>query len=76
MPDYEYKCQECGYCFERLQGFDEPPLSSCPRCGGQLRRLISARVGFIFKGTGFYATDYQKRGEEKKRSSESGTSGP
>ena len=59
MPTYEYLCEECGYRFERFQNMSEEPVKVCPRCGQKVRRLIEGGVGFIFKGSGFYATDYK-----------------
>ena len=57
MPTYEYECKKCQHNFEASQSIKEEPLKECPSCKGPLRRLISAGVGFIFKGSGFYATD-------------------
>ncbi len=59
MPIYEYACTACGERTEAKQGFDDPPLEECPRCGGKLRKLYSP-VGIVFKGSGFYATDARK----------------
>lgn len=61
MPIYEYQCEECGRTTEALQRIDEAPLSECPHCGGPLRKLISAPA-FQFKGSGWYVTDYAKKG--------------
>jgi putative FmdB family regulatory protein len=66
MPTYEYKCKNCEYGFEIRQGMSEAPLSVCPECGGELRRLINGGAGVIYKGSGFYSTD--------KRSAAKGTS--
>ncbi|MGB3340556.1 MAG: zinc ribbon domain-containing protein [bacterium] len=60
MPTYEYECTKCKYVFEEFQKITDKPLLRCPKCRGKLRRLISGGVGFIFKGSGFYATDYKK----------------
>jgi len=49
MPIYEYECKKCGYRFERLQTMKEEPITSCPKCRGEVHRLISASGGFIFK---------------------------
>ena len=77
MPTYEYECSECGYRFEELQSFSEEPLSECPKCGARVQRLISQGAGLIFKGSGFYITDYVKKNnsgapasENKKSSTE------
>jgi putative FmdB family regulatory protein len=59
MPIYEYACTACGERTEAKQGFDDPPLDTCPVCGGRLRKLYSP-VGIVFKGSGFYATDAKK----------------
>lgn len=71
MPTYEYECQKCGHCFERFQPITAEPLKRCPKCRGKVRRLISAGAGIIFKGHGFYATDYRsesyKEGEKKEK---------
>ena len=60
MPMYEYLCNDCGYGFERVQSFHDEPLSTCPECGGTVRRVISA-VGIIFKGSGWYITDSKRQ---------------
>jgi putative FmdB family regulatory protein len=56
MPTYQYRCTECGDELEAVQKFTDEPLSVCPVCNGQLRKLFSA-VGVVFKGSGFYKTD-------------------
>jgi putative FmdB family regulatory protein len=60
MPTYEYRCKMCGYQFEVFQRISEEPVKKCPRCGKPVERMISAGMGIIFKGTGFYSTDYKK----------------
>lgn len=65
MPVYEYECQKCGYTFERTQSIQAKPLQRCPRCRGKVRRLISSGIQVLFKGNGFYCTDY--RSESYKR---------
>jgi len=62
MPTYEYECRDCGHAFERFQGINEDPISVCPECEGKVRRLISSGGGLVFKGPGFYATDYKSSG--------------
>ncbi|MFC1542980.1 FmdB family zinc ribbon protein [Candidatus Neomarinimicrobiota bacterium] len=57
MPTYEYSCEKCGLRFEKLQEMSAEPVKECPECGGYTRRLIG-RAGLIFKGSGFYTTDY------------------
>jgi len=59
MPTYEYECRDCGYRFEKFQQMSDKALKKCPECAGKLRRLIGAGAGIIFKGGGFYATDYK-----------------
>lgn len=62
MPTYGYKCKSCGYEFEKLQQFSDKVLKKCPKCKKKkLKRLIGGGGGIIFKGTGFYGTDYKKR---------------
>lgn len=64
MPIYEYECLQCGTRTEVLQRFSDPPLAICPKCGGEVKKLISSPA-FQFKGSGFYATDYGgKKGGE------------
>jgi len=60
MPTYEYECLSCKHKFEILQSITAKPKTKCPECGKKLKKLISGSVGFIFKGAGFYATDYKK----------------
>jgi len=61
MPNYEYECQGCGHKFEKFQYMTEEPIKQCPKCHkNKAKRLISAGSGIIFKGSGFYATDYRK----------------
>ena len=67
MPTYEYECEKCGDRFEIFQGINEEPLGLCRKCKGRLRRLIGTGGAIIFRGSGFYATDY--RSEEYKRKS-------
>ncbi len=61
MPTYDYKCLDCGYIFEEFQSITDTPLTECPKCRGQLKRLIGSGAGPIFKGTGFYHTDYKMK---------------
>ena len=61
MPTYEYECRECGKVSEFIQSFSEGYKRKCPECGKlKLKRMISTRVGLIFKGPGFYVNDYPK----------------
>ncbi|MBU8933785.1 MAG: zinc ribbon domain-containing protein [candidate division Zixibacteria bacterium] len=59
MPTYEYRCTKCGYDFEEFQSITAPPITFCPECDGLTERVITGGVGFIFKGHGFYQTDYR-----------------
>ncbi len=59
MPTYEYKCTQCGYVFELFQTMSAEPVKTCPKCKGIVKRLIGPGAGPIFKGTGFYQTDYK-----------------
>ncbi len=69
MPTYDYECQKCRNVFEVFQPMTASKLRKCPRCGGKLKRLLGTGAGIIFKGSGFYATDYRSpsyRQAEKK----------
>jgi len=64
MPTYEYECEACGHKFEKMQKFSDKPLATCPECRKRrLRRLIGTGGGIIFKGSGFYETDYKRKGK-------------
>jgi putative FmdB family regulatory protein len=63
MPTYEYKCLECNNLFEVFQSMSSVQIKVCPECGGNVKRLIGAGAGPIFKGTGFYQTDYKNKGK-------------
>jgi putative FmdB family regulatory protein len=71
MPTYEYECKKCANRFEVFQKFSENPISVCPKCKGEVKRLIGGGLGVIFKGSGFYSTDNKKDG---KKSSSNGSS--
>jgi putative FmdB family regulatory protein len=60
MPLYEYLCDACGHRFEAIQKFSDPPLETCPKCGGAVRKQQAAPA-FQFKGSGWYITDYAKK---------------
>lgn len=63
MPTYDYECRDCGYRFEEMQSIKADPLKTCPECNtDSLRRLPGTGVGLIFKGSGFYITDYKNNG--------------
>src|SRR3954464_7004518 len=73
MPTYEYKCTACGHTFEKFQSIMAEPIKRCPVCGkAKAKRLISAGAGLIFKGSGFYITDYRDAGYKDKAKAESG----
>src|SRR3954471_10204113 len=73
MPTYEYKCDACGNAFERFQPITSEPIKRCPKCGkNKVRRLISTGAGLIFKGSGFYITDYRDKSYTDKAKAESG----
>jgi putative FmdB family regulatory protein len=74
MPIYGYECTQCGHQLEVLQSVSDDPLRSCPECMGPLRKLLYP-VGVIFKGSGFYTTDY-KSSSNGKKSDSSGDSAP
>ncbi|CAB4244137.1 putative regulatory protein, FmdB family [Methylacidimicrobium sp. AP8] len=74
MPTYEYECTRCGAVLEVFQRISDPPLEECPkevsgegsgRCGGRLKRRISGGAGLLFKGSGFYLTDYRSESYKK-----------
>ena len=71
MPTYEYKCEKCGHEFEVFQFMTEPPVKKCPECGGHVKKLIGKGSGLIFKGSGFYETDYKRKSSSKPDSSKS-----
>lgn len=61
MPTYDYKCSQCGHMFEEFQSISATPLVRCPQCGQDgLKRVLGGGAGMIFKGQGFYLTDYRK----------------
>jgi len=77
MPTYEYLCENCGHQMEKFQSITAKPIKKCPKCGkNKLKRLIGAGAGLIFKGSGFYETDYRKgdykQKQKKEKKSESG----
>ncbi len=63
MPTYDYECLSCGKRFELFQKITDQPLKACRECDGEVRRLIGTGSGLIFKGKGFYSTDYKKKPE-------------
>ena len=74
MPTYEYACEACNHQFEKFQSITARPLRKCPECGRlKVKRLISGGAGFLFKGSGFYITDY--RSESYKQAAKKETEG-
>jgi len=67
MPVYEYQCESCGKRLEKIQKFSDPPLTQCEVCGGPLKKVLSAPA-LVFKGTGWYVTDYAGKKKEKEKS--------
>src|SRR5687768_14960249 len=73
MPTYDYKCDACGHAFEVFQSMSSPPIRRCPVCKkSKVKRLIGTGAGLIFKGSGFYITDYRDQGYKDKAKAESG----
>ncbi len=76
MPTYEYECLKCGKDFELFQSITEPPRQRCPKCRGKVKRRIGGGSGLLFKGSGFYATDYRSEGYRKSAKEDSGSATP
>ncbi|HEV3385180.1 MAG TPA: zinc ribbon domain-containing protein [Gemmata sp.] len=75
MPTYDYECGACGHRFEELQSFTDSPLTKCPKCKkNKLTRLFGGGGAIIFKGGGFYETDYRRAGESNTENAEAGKS--
>ena len=73
MPTYEYECDACGHKFEKFHSITAAPIKKCPVCGkSKVRRLIGTGAGLIFKGSGFYITDYRDSSYKDKAKSEAG----
>jgi putative FmdB family regulatory protein len=77
MPTYQYKCEACGFEFEKFQSIKAPAVKKCPQCGkSQVKRLIGMGSGVIFKGGGFYTTDYRSESYKSAAKADAGvTSG-
>jgi putative FmdB family regulatory protein len=72
MPTYDYKCDGCGHAFEEMQSFTAEILKTCPKCGKDtLRRLFGTGAAILFKGGGFYETDYRSEGYKKAEKADS-----
>jgi putative FmdB family regulatory protein len=75
MPTYEYACPKCGHTFETFQSMKDEPLKKCPKCKKTgVKRLVGSGAGLIFKGSGFYITDYKKGGSAGSAASTGGES--
>jgi putative FmdB family regulatory protein len=75
MPTYEYKCDACGHAFEKFQSITSSPIKKCPKCGkSKVRRLIGTGSGMIFKGSGFYITDYRSESYQNAAKADKGES--
>lgn len=73
MPTYSYRCTDCGHAFDARQSFSDEPLTTCPECGGSLRKVFSA-AGVVFKGSGFYRTDSRSSSSSSSSSASSSSS--
>ncbi|NIM52050.1 MAG: zinc ribbon domain-containing protein [Gemmatimonadales bacterium] len=67
MPNYDYRCPKCGHEYSRFQKISDAIRAKCPECGARGERLISGGAGLIFKGSGFYITDYKKAGQKDEK---------
>ena len=75
MPTYEYRCTTCSHEFEKIQRMSEDPVAECPECGAKSERKLSAGAGLLFKGSGFYITDYRSDGYKQAAKADGGDSG-
>jgi putative FmdB family regulatory protein len=73
MPTYDYECTKCGHRFEKFQSMSDPLVKTCPKCKGKVKRLIGAGAGLLFKGEGFYITDYRSKDYKEKSKSDKET---
>ena len=76
MPTYEYECTKCHHRFEVFQGISDPPKKRCPECRSKVRRLLGTGAGLLFKGSGFYTTDYRSESYKKAAQSEAKSAQP
>lgn len=74
MPTYEYRCAACAHDFEKFQKMNDEPVAECPECGAAAQRRLSGGAGLLFKGSGFYITDYRNDSYKKAASAEGGGS--
>jgi putative FmdB family regulatory protein len=73
MPTYDYRCTKCGHLFELFHGIKDETRKRCPKCKGIARRVPSGGAGLLFKGSGFYITDYRSKSYKDKARQEKGT---
>lgn len=71
MPTYEYECQKCGLRLEEFKKISDPPRQRCPECRGKVTRLLGTGAGLLFKGSGFYITDYRSKSYKEGAKSDS-----
>ena len=72
MPTYDYRCNACGHAFEEFQMMSDPVMRKCPECGKlKLERLLGSGAGFVFKGSGYYVTDYHSKGYDEAKKADS-----
>ncbi len=76
MPTYAYRCKSCGHEYEKFQKITDTTKAKCPKCGKRGERMISGGAGVVFKGSGFYETDYKRAGEAAKKSKSSESDAP
>ena len=76
MPTYEYRCLSCAHEFEAFQSISADPLTECPKCKKEVKRLISAGGGILFKGNGFYITDYRSQNYQEQAKKDTNSSAP
>jgi putative FmdB family regulatory protein len=76
MPTYGYKCESCGHDFEIFQSIKDDAIKECPECNGPVKRLIGTGAGVIFKGKGFYQTDYKSSCPKSENKSGSDSKSP
>ena len=74
MPLYEYQCEQCNNRFEMIRKFSDPPVETCPKCGGPVRKLLSSPA-IQFKGSGWYITDYARKDAPAASGSDGKTTG-
>ena len=71
MPTYSYRCPKCGHEYDRFQKISDESLAECPLCNAAGVKVITGGAGLVFKGSGFYITDYKRAGEKKRESGDS-----